>query len=60
MTIGEGAIIQAGSVVCMDIPAYAIAGGHPATPFKYRNIEHYLQMEIEKNIISIYLPNMEK
>lgn len=41
VTIGEGAIVQAGSVVCKDIPAYAIAGGHPAVPFKYRDIEHY-------------------
>lgn len=41
VTIGEGAIIQAGSVVCKDVPPYAIAGGHPAEPFKYRNIEHY-------------------
>ena len=39
--IGEGAIIQAGSVVCKDIPAFAIAGGHPAVVFKYRDIEHY-------------------
>lgn len=31
VTIGEGAIIQAGSVVCKDIPPLAIAGGHPAT-----------------------------
>lgn len=45
--IGEGAIVQAGSVVCKDIPAYAIAGGHPAVPFKYRNIEHYNKMEKE-------------
>lgn len=41
VSIGEGAIIQAGSVVCKDIPAFAIAGGHPAIPFKYRNQEHY-------------------
>lgn len=41
VTIGEGAIIQAGSVVCKDIPPYAIAGGHPAAVFKYRDIEHY-------------------
>lgn len=41
VTVGEGAIIQAGSVVCKDIPAYAIAGGHPAVAFKYRNREHY-------------------
>ena len=40
-TIGEGAIIQAGSVVCKNIPKYAIAGGHPAVVFKYRDIEHY-------------------
>ena len=41
VTIGEGAIIQAGSVICKDIPAYGIAGGHPAKVFKYRDIEHY-------------------
>ena len=44
-TIGEGAIIQAGSVVCGDIPKYAIAGGHPAKPFKYRDIEHYEELK---------------
>ncbi len=27
VTIGEGAIVQAGSVVAQDIPDYAIAGG---------------------------------
>lgn len=45
VTIGEGAIIQAGSVVCKDVPAYAIAGGHPAVPFKYRDIEHYKKLK---------------
>lgn len=34
VTIGEGAIIQAGSVVVSDIPKYAIAGGSPAKVFK--------------------------
>jgi acetyltransferase-like isoleucine patch superfamily enzyme len=47
-TIGEGAIIQACSVVCSDIPALAIAGGHPAKPFKYRNADHYKQLKEEK------------
>jgi len=47
-TIGEGAIIQAGSVVVSDIPKYAIAGGHPAKVFKYRNIEHYETLKLEK------------
>lgn len=45
--IGEGAIIQAGSVVVNDIPSYAIAGGHPAKVFKFRNIEHYQRLKQE-------------
>lgn len=45
VTIGEGAIIQAGSVVCKNIPAYSIAGGHPAEVFGHRNKEHFLEMK---------------
>lgn len=48
VVIGEGAIIQAGSVVCKDIPAYAIAGGHPAVVFKYRDKEHYNKLNDKK------------
>ncbi len=45
VTIGEGAIIQAGSVFVKDIPPLAIAGGHPAVPFKYRDKEHYYRLK---------------
>ncbi len=45
--IGEGAIIQAGSVVVKDIPKYTIAGGHPAKVFKHRDIEHYEKLKKE-------------
>jgi len=45
VTIGEGAIIQAGSVVVHDIPKYAIAGGHPAKVFSYRDKEHYEELK---------------
>ena len=45
--IGEGAIIQAGSVVVSDIPKYAIVGGHPAKVFSYRNVEHYEKLKSE-------------
>ena len=45
VTIGEGAIIQAGSVVVKDIPKYSIAGGHPAKVFKERDIEHYERLK---------------
>ena len=47
VTIGEGAVIQAGSVVCKDVPPLALAGGHPAVPFKYRDKEHYNRLKTE-------------
>jgi len=47
VTIGEGAIIQAGSCVVSDIPKYAIAGGHPATVFRQRDVEHYERLKRE-------------
>lgn len=45
--IGEGAIIQAGSVITEDIPKYAIVGGNPAKVFKYRDIDHYNKLKEE-------------
>ncbi len=48
VTIGEGAIIQAGSVVSMSIPPCAVAGGNPAKPFMYRDINHYEQLKEKK------------
>lgn len=47
VTIGEGAIIQAGSVVVSDIPPLAIAGGHPARVFKYRDRDRFLKLKSE-------------
>ena len=45
--IGEGAVIQIGSVVVSDIPPLAIAGGHPARVYKYRNKDHYFRLKKE-------------
>ncbi|WP_407461931.1 acyltransferase, partial [Methanobrevibacter sp.] len=45
--IGEGAIIQAGSVVVKDIPKCAIAGGHPANVFSLRDADHYEELKKE-------------
>ena len=47
VTIGEGAIIQAGAVVVKDIPPCAIAGGNPATVFKYRDKDHYYALKAQ-------------
>jgi chloramphenicol O-acetyltransferase type B len=35
VTIGEGAIVAAGSVVTKDVPDYAVVGGNPAKILKY-------------------------
>lgn len=45
VTIGEGAIIAAGSVVVKDVPDYAIVGGNPAKVIKYRDISHFCDMK---------------
>ena len=36
VTIGQGAVVAAGSVVTKDVPPYAIVGGNPAKVIKYR------------------------
>lgn len=36
VTIGDGAIVAARSVVTRDVPPYAVVGGNPATVRKYR------------------------
>lgn len=41
----EGCIIQAGSVVMGEVPIGAIAGGHPAKVFKYRDMDHYNELK---------------
>ncbi len=51
VTTGEGAIIQAGSVVVKDIPSCAIAGGHPAKAFSYRDKDHYFKLKKEKKFL---------
>lgn len=44
VTIGEGAIVAAGSVVAKDVPPYTIVGGNPAKEIKKR----FTDGEIEK------------
>ena len=36
VTVGDGAIVAAGSVVVNDVPAYSIVGGNPARIIKHR------------------------
>jgi len=46
--IGEGTIIQAGSVVVKDFPKYAIAGEHPAIVFAERYVKPYETLKENK------------
>ena len=43
VTIGDGAIIGAASLVTRDIPPYTIAAGHPAKPIRKRFEEPVIQ-----------------
>ena len=43
--IGEGAIVQMGSVVHGEIPPCAIAGGNPAKVFAWRDRAHYDELK---------------
>ena len=48
ITIEDGAIIAAGSVVVKDVPACAIVGGNPAQIIKYRNKEEFYKLKEQK------------
>ena len=38
VTIGEGAVVAAGSVVTKDVPPFSVVGGNPAKLIKYREM----------------------
>lgn len=43
VTIGEGAVVAAGSVVIKDVPPYSIIGGNPAKVIKKRFTEEVIE-----------------
>lgn len=43
--LGEGSIIGMGSTVTKDVLPLGIAGGNPAKIIKYRNRDHYMNLE---------------
>ncbi len=51
--IGDGAIIQAGSVVHGKIPRCAIVGGNPAKILKYRNEKIFNRLEKQEKYVGV-------
>lgn len=47
ITVGDGAVIAAGSIVTKDVPPYAIVGGVPAKVIKYRFDEKIIEALLE-------------
>lgn len=69
ITIGQGAVIAAGSVVTKDVPPYAIVGGNPAKILKYRFSSEIIEkvktvdltkIKLEKNKGNLYEKLTEK
>ena len=54
ITIGQGAVIAAGSIVTKNVPPYAIVGGNPAKIIKYRFSENIIHKLLETNISELF------
>jgi maltose O-acetyltransferase len=49
VSIGEGAIVGAGTVVTKSIPPFAIVGNQPNRIIKYRDKSHYETLDLQKS-----------
>ena len=48
VTVGEGVVAGAGSVITKDIEDYAIVGGNPAIVIKYRDKNRFNKLKLDK------------
>ena len=48
VTIGEGVVVAAGSVVTKDVPDCAVVGGNPAKILKYRDVKLFNELKLKE------------
>lgn len=60
ITIGQGAVIGAGSVVCNDVPPYAIAGGNPIKVIGWRYEQEVIKEMANLNWGKVTKEKLEK
>ena len=58
--VGEGAVVQAGSVVMGVIPPCAIAAGNPAKVIGWRDVEHYNRLKVAAGGRPVEIPGLGK
>ncbi len=58
VTIGEGALIAAGSIVTCSVPAYTVWGGVPAR--QICTVEEYIENNKQYNLNTKNMPKAEK
>lgn len=58
--VGEGAVVQAGSVVMGVIPPCAIAAGNPAKVIGWRDVEHYNRLKVAAGGKPVEIPGLGK
>lgn len=58
--VGEGAVVQAGSVVMGVIPPCAIAAGNPAKVIGWRDVEHYNRLKVAAGGKPVEIPGLVK
>lgn len=63
VTIGDGAVVSANSLVVEDVPPYAIVGGVPAKVVRYRfpqeivdKLEKYCWWDLEESELAVIIP----
>ncbi|MGL5057030.1 MAG: CatB-related O-acetyltransferase [Fusobacteriaceae bacterium] len=60
VTIGQGAIVAAGSIVTKDVPPYSIVGGNPAKLIKHRYSKEIIDEMITFDWSKVNLDKVEK